>query len=436
MNGLKLLGAASVFTGIIWICSGVPAEYRVTVYSLVFLFAFIQAARILIAELHKPHTAAATKTQDPKAKCRVVGYVLFVVAILFLSISFVGALVYEYTGETIFAGMPHLSDFMRAENVLTGLLAGVFLAAPIRLIEFSSAQKIKADNFLAITCLGSFATLFWEWLTSPFTGLSLREFTQADVMAGVLITLGGLIVALSNINKKGSFDALQSFLQYAPQELEQVSDSRDIVANALEHYDGDAKKAAKALDIPLEVMNAMLADKEKVLAFKPDVLKKVARNYRHNIALSDALTGLSNRSGFMRSIKEEIGKNRVFTLLYIDLNKFKPINDTYGHQAGDEVLSITAERLVASSKSGSVVARLGGDEFAILLPDVKKAQAEDIQQRLLHHMEEDIALEGGEIVNISASFGAATYPEDGTDPEELLELADKGMYAQKKKNGR
>jgi diguanylate cyclase (GGDEF)-like protein/PAS domain S-box-containing protein len=143
---------------------------------------------------------------------------------------------------------------------------------------------------------------------------------------------------------------------------------------------------------------------------------------RHE-ATHDALTGLANRVLFGRRLAAEVTGG--VGLLHIDLDGFKPINDTYGHHAGDVVLVRVAERLAAALPAGAVAARLGGDEFAALLPRAGRAGAELAADRFRAALAEPIEVEG-QLLAIGASIGVVAGT--GVDPEALLREADEAMY--------
>jgi len=150
----------------------------------------------------------------------------------------------------------------------------------------------------------------------------------------------------------------------------------------------------------------------------------------------DLLTNVHNRRSLgerMDALIEEARQNAsVFGLIYIDLDKFKPINDTYGHHVGDLFLQEVAIRMKQQLRSHDLLARLGGDEFAVLLPMVRnRTRIEEIAMRLEHCFAEPFAVEG-HILPGSASFGYSIYPEDGATREALLSAADAAMYAAKK----
>jgi len=148
----------------------------------------------------------------------------------------------------------------------------------------------------------------------------------------------------------------------------------------------------------------------------------------------DSLTGLANRFLFKNYLEKLILENREFTLLYIDLNKFKSINDTLGHNYGDEVLKIVANRMKNIVRKGDIVSRLGGDEFTIILKNISnKEHIEIIVKKLLNTIEETIKINQHKLF-ISASIGISIFPKNGNKAEDIIKTADKAMYKAKKSN--
>ena len=160
-------------------------------------------------------------------------------------------------------------------------------------------------------------------------------------------------------------------------------------------------------------------------------------NYIH-LATHDALTGIANRSKLMDRLTvalNRINRNgKMVALIYLDLDGFKQINDTFGHEAGDRVLQLVSQRLGALLRKIDTLARVGGDEFAILLEDISAAkEAEKVAQRLLQTVSEPIADYPG--TPISGSFGVALSASHTLDGNTLTRMADTAMYqAKKKKN--
>lgn len=156
---------------------------------------------------------------------------------------------------------------------------------------------------------------------------------------------------------------------------------------------------------------------------------------REHQALHDELTGLPNRALLMRRTAEALAQatrsGSMSGFLLLDLDRFKEVNDTFGHPMGDGLLRVVAHRLTRSVRPGDVVARLGGDEFAVLLPAVRTVTAaREVAVRLRAALAEPVRLEGMSF-EIAASVGIAIYPTDGTTVEVLLQRADVAMYVAK-----
>lgn len=170
--------------------------------------------------------------------------------------------------------------------------------------------------------------------------------------------------------------------------------------------------------------------------------KKMEAQLRHD-AFHDALTGLPNRSLFLDRLSHafQVANRHAhkhiedlpyhFAVLFLDLDRFKVINDSLGHLAGDELLKIVANRLVACLRGGDTVARLGGDEFVMLLEEITNiSDVIEVAQRIQNSLKTPINIEGNEIF-ISTSIGIALNAENYTKPDQLLRDADTAMYRAK-----
>lgn len=156
-------------------------------------------------------------------------------------------------------------------------------------------------------------------------------------------------------------------------------------------------------------------------------------------AWHDALTGLPNRVLLMdrleQALKQAVREGRRLAVLYLDLDRFKPVNDSLGHAAGDELLKQASARLQALLRRGDTVARMGGDEFCVVLNDaVLEGDALAVAQKIVAALHEPFPVAEQE-VHIGTSVGIAFYPDHESDPERLLKLADMAMY-RAKQNGR
>lgn len=166
--------------------------------------------------------------------------------------------------------------------------------------------------------------------------------------------------------------------------------------------------------------------------------QKQAEQQLKKMALYDSLTGLPNYSMFLQHLSSALSQSqrndRSFALAFIDMDDFKEINDSFGHQAGDEVLIEVGKRLQAEVRECDVVSRRSGDEFIILFHDVgSKGSMKRVLNRLIKEVSGDFLYRGKKI-RISLSMGVALYPENGCDSETLLKCADEAMYSVKHQN--
>ena len=175
----------------------------------------------------------------------------------------------------------------------------------------------------------------------------------------------------------------------------------------------------------LSLLNKKLKDKEKII-------KK--------LAYYDKLTGLGNRVLFYEIAEKMLDNchrnNSMLALMFIDIDNFKSINDTYGHTTGDNVLVKVADILKKATRKNDVISRFGGDEFLVLLPDIKNFNNyKIIHSRIINTKKRIINLYGNKI-NISLSTGVSFYPQDGKSIDELIIKADEAMYVAKNVDGR
>ena len=172
-----------------------------------------------------------------------------------------------------------------------------------------------------------------------------------------------------------------------------------------------------------------------VVLFSDITQKKKSEDLIWQQANFDPLTSLPNRRMFLERMEHEIRKNKrsdlIMAILFIDLDRFKEINDTMGHDMGDVLLIQTAERIKECVRESDTVARLGGDEFTIILSGMKEhGDVERVTRNILRRLAEPFAL-GADIAYVTASIGITLYPHDGRNIDELLRNADQAMYSAK-----
>ena len=206
----------------------------------------------------------------------------------------------------------------------------------------------------------------------------------------------------------------------------------------------DMHRAQSAL---LETSDGRLIEARKVpvasggwLATHEDVTERIRAQERiEHLAHYDALTDLPNRvlmRGHLEHRVAELAAGKVFAILYIDVDEFKGVNDTLGHEAGDELLRQVAERLRSCVGPQDLVARLGGDEFAIIKADMREQDAlATLAEEIMGKLRAPAACKGQEL-SIDASIGIAIAPDHGSSIEDLLKCADLAMYAAKSEGRR
>ena len=188
----------------------------------------------------------------------------------------------------------------------------------------------------------------------------------------------------------------------------------------------------------VDVSGARLNDDESLWIFVDiDGLKRDEQTAQH-LASHDALTGLANRRALEQTLEQALAApaasaQALVAVCFMDLDGFKLVNDTHGHDAGDEVLQVVAARLKAQARASDCVARLGGDEFVVLLAGLGSTQeAVEIMERCLAAISQPIRLQHGAVVQVGASLGVALSLAAGESAAQLLQLADEAMYAAKR----
>jgi len=193
-----------------------------------------------------------------------------------------------------------------------------------------------------------------------------------------------------------------------------------------------------------QIITPLLDNNDQIshfIAIQHDITAQQVEHERiHDLAYRDSLTGLANRRHFLEQLHQAIGKatrrGHQLAVMFLDLDRFKEVNDTQGHAVGDQLLSSVAERLSGAVRKTDVVARLGGDEFTILIKDISSpAAAEAVARQLVETIDQPFSFGERQIIT-HASVGISLYPRDGRSAEALLKNADAAMYRVKAAGGK
>jgi diguanylate cyclase (GGDEF)-like protein/PAS domain S-box-containing protein len=197
-------------------------------------------------------------------------------------------------------------------------------------------------------------------------------------------------------------------------------------------------------DLEVKLVPKLIADGQVTGCFvvTTDITEhKLVAERIQSIAHHDSLTGLPNRLLFSDRLNHAMSLAKrdtcQFALLFLDLDKFKPVNDTFGHAIGDELLKGVAGRIRSEVRESDTVARVGGDEFVVILPDIStREMAEAVARKIIVALAMPFQLGAQkQIVEVGASIGIAIYPADASDADGLIKAADAAMYSAKQVGG-
>lgn len=279
-------------------------------------------------------------------------------------------------------------------------------------------QNIKSDEGIwhiwKKYCLSSSLT---QMIGAGLAGLVYKLLTYGDFLA---ITISMIGLGLIYINFRQSIREVNEAIDQAEEAERQRAETERVRRKEAERHAGEL---------------VLLLEKEEEIN---EALRKSEQSLIH-AALHDSLTNLPNRKQFGDLLKECIAEYKedaanTFHVLFLDIRKFKHINDSLGHTVGDKVLSVAAKRFKKMLKQDDMVARIGGDEFAVILKGPQTAgKAQKIARRLYESITQPFSL-GGNSISISINIGVAPCDDEYDQPEEILRDADIAMHYAKEKN--
>ena len=204
------------------------------------------------------------------------------------------------------------------------------------------------------------------------------------------------------------------------------------------HWHGElTQRALDGRELVVEASVSMLADDGGAVLGSVSIIREISERKAAERQISyqathDWLTGLLNRTAFMRELQESLTAGRQPTLIFLDLNGFKSINDLHGHDRGDEILRVIGSRLAGGLRPGDTAGRFGGDEFVLLAHELNdRVAAEAHLERIMALITDPIRCRGDAIHSVGVSVGVA-HSSPGDDPDELIRRADRAMYDAKR----
>lgn len=338
----------------------------------------------------------------------------------------------------------HLYIFNAVALFISGLcvaLAAIFIHLYRKLKEESKARQVvlaeleeKERNFRFIT--ENSADVIWtmDIATGKFTYVSpsvynLRGYTVEEVMTQSREEL------MTAESAERAFGALAHAIERWNAGIR--GDTRRVTEIDQPHKDGHL--------VPTEVVTTLHTNAEgqltSIIGISRDITeRKKAEEVIRNLAFYDSLTRLPNRRLLLDRLEQAIAqakrKGISLALLFIDLDKFKPVNDLYGHETGDWLLQSVAQRMQCCLRESDTAARIGGDEFIVLLPEINNsADAMVVAEKIREILNQPFYMSNGQQLNISACIGIAIYPDHGLTEKQLMKNGDTAMYQAKESGG-
>ncbi|HAG53343.1 MAG TPA: hypothetical protein DCL21_06125 [Alphaproteobacteria bacterium] len=417
--------------------------YLKIVAGLVLLIAIFRAGEFMSTEVHQ-QSVQANDSGNMKDRARVVGFASFVSSIMFLTFCFVVSslkAIYEVDNELV-NSLPDVKDYAHMPTIILAILYGVFITAFVRFCIWSATNKIKTENVLAILILVPILTYLSEIAVSVLFNIEMNshvfegEKGNLVLLALILMTIGSLFSVvprvIQNVNRQEGQSWIEAFKESVKQQNNNYEIQHDafsssdynVLQQTLAFYDHDYRQVADLYNITEDSIKVILAGKGNS-CFIDEVSKSVHDIYQKQVVVRDKLTKAKNRISLTVDVADLIKQDNQFSLALLDLNDFKPVNDNYGHEYGDEALKQTVSRLKELYKEA--VYRLGGDEFVLVSENELDAKAiSRIKQEIMKPISfKDHTFE------IGTSIGISKYKEDGITETELLEIADNKLYKDK-----
>jgi diguanylate cyclase (GGDEF)-like protein len=302
------------------------------------------------------------------------------------------------------------------------LLRGLTEAMPVGLMQLDRERNAVYYNARLQQLLGTSECVSLKVTASPSESISGSAGANADEAPPPAQSLLGALTREGRAELEAALTRVLEQGEDADVEVDVVPDDGEwrrmlMSSRSLLRADGEVSGAIVSV---LDVTDSAVAHREL-----------------ERRATFDALTGCYNRGAILELLERELEREDSSSvgIVYVDLDKFKPVNDTLGHAAGDELLASVAERLRELTRRQDSVGRLGGDEFLVLLPEIRSSEvAMRVADRICDSLKDAVGLSGGP-VELTASVGVACGTAGSVSADQLVKLADSAMYCSKQQGG-
>tara|TARA_Y100001960_G_scaffold321012_1_gene394915 strand:+ start:3798 stop:5513 length:1716 start_codon:yes stop_codon:yes gene_type:complete len=412
-----------------------------------------EAINFFCTEVHKDSQDAHVNG-DFRDKIRIVSFVTFLTSMMFIILSYTIAVANETFNLNNLLNieiLPQVSDIFHLPTIISAAIFGSIFSPFIRYCQWSASIKINTETVLTVLALCPILTLVLEYPASYIDYFQLKETSFSNganniFWITILMTIGAVLSAylkgrknIENTSGDTFWEKLKNSSKIQSESLAiGISQNNmadyEIVKNTIDFYEGDIDKAAEMLELPVETVKTLSLTKN-TYSLRDDVSHKIHNIFRNKIFYLDQLTGVENKKGLIRQFASYQESGQSFNLYYMDINKFKQINDTLGHEIGDVAIIDTIKRINEYAEENQGFAyRLGGDEFAMITTSNKSE--EDIIKELKEVTSKTINYNTNDkvgTINPSISIGKANIIKDSdVKISEIINSADENMYKDKK----
>ncbi|HAG53174.1 MAG TPA: hypothetical protein DCL21_05240 [Alphaproteobacteria bacterium] len=430
-NKYEILGSLIILSGLYIIISS--ADLSVESKALLVLFVILrgvtQGTQKIVTEVHKTNRKAISF----KSQLRVTGFIMAVASFVFLTFLLSVSFIKSSNNISFLKYFPNFSDFSDFNLFLIAGLHGLFIVSIAKYCEFYAGKTIGAKYLSSILSLHIIFVYSLELILANFDLVKEPIINMASGCALALILLGNFVISMAGFIKDFHFikkgEKQDTLANLDGNFIDNEKDFNLLklnMSNLLSLYDHNSKALSKDIKIDRIKLDNIANYDYGDLKIETILAKTVNDFASQHVSTKDKLTKAYNRYYLDHKADSLFKLRQGFKLYYLDLNKFKPINDRYGHDAGDYVLAETVSRLHELDAVKDHVFRVGGDEFVLVQTEHLD---KDLTNIIIETIEQPISFEGN-ILKISTSIGITTSKEyDNLD--DMIKNADSLMFKDK-----